>query len=139
MLEEIWAVAHERHAFLEDYSVYGLPGHQGDGQRAARIDGQGLAEALTLHPLARPVNPTTVGATSTWSSPTPCCTTTANGEPGSLMFDACRYSRSCWRQDAYSSKSSAVSSHGMLRSACSASSPVGMAGAAWNHTTVRAE
>jgi len=61
LLEEVWAVAHECHAFLEDYSTYGLTGHQGDGQRAARIGGRGLAGALTLHPLARPVDPTTAG------------------------------------------------------------------------------
>jgi tetratricopeptide (TPR) repeat protein len=58
---------------------------------------------------------------------------------GAVALSRMLDSRFWWRQDAYVSKSSAVSSHGILYSACSASSPVGMAGAAWNHTTVRAE
>ncbi len=58
---------------------------------------------------------------------------------GAVALSRMLDSRFWWRQDAYVSKSSAVSSHGMLCSACSASSPVGMAGAAWSHTTVRAE
>jgi conjugative relaxase-like TrwC/TraI family protein len=56
-IEDLYLEAvRESVADLEEWVAYGLTGHQGDGQRAQRVESSGFAASITLHRSARPVD-----------------------------------------------------------------------------------